>query len=252
MLGAKKGSYGGKIAGKEKMNELLLIVSLFVIYGSVLLAYKIFGLNGLYCFTGIATITANIEVLIMVKAFGLEQTLGNILFASTFLVTDIISEVEGKKASQKAVNIGIFTSIFFIIVSQSWLLYVPSASDWAQPAMKTIFSNTPRLMIVSVLVYAICQRFDVWAYHKWWPITKKHFKGDSRKALWLRNNGSTLLSQMVNTVLYTFGAFWGMCKPATLVSIALSSYVIFIVTSLADTPFVYLARKIHDKEITEQ
>ena len=197
------------------MNEFLLIASLFVIYGTVLLAYRIFGLHGLYCFTAIATITANIEVLIMVNAFGMEQTLGNILFASTFLVTDIISEVEGKKASQKAVNIGIF--------------------------------NTPRLMIVSVLVYAICQRFDVWAYHKWWALTTKHFNGDSRKALWLRNNGSTLISQLLNTLLYTFGAFWGMYKPATLVSIALSSYVIFIVTSLADTPFVYLARMIHDK-----
>ena len=113
------------------MNEILLVLSLLVIYGSVLLVYRLFGKSGLYCFTAIATITANIEVLIMVDAFGMEQTLGNILFASTFLVTDIISEVDGKKAAQKAVNIGIFTSVFFIVVSQSWLLYRPSASDWA-------------------------------------------------------------------------------------------------------------------------
>ena len=191
------------------MNEFLLIASLFVIYGTVLLAYRIFGLHGLYCFTAIATITANIEVLIMVNAFGMEQTLGNILFASTFLVTDIISEVEGKKASQKAVNIGIFTSIFFIIVSQTWMLYQPSASDWAQPAIKTIFSNTPRLMIVSVLVYAICQRFDVWAYHKWWALTTKHFNGDSRKALWLRNNGSTLISQLLGHIALYIRSFLG-------------------------------------------
>ena len=96
------------------MNEILLVLSLLVIYGSVLLVYRLFGKSGLYCFTAIATITANIEVLILVDAFGMEQTLGNILFASTFLVTDIISEVDGKKAAQKAVNIGIFTSVFFI------------------------------------------------------------------------------------------------------------------------------------------
>ena len=83
------------------MNEILLVASLFVIYGCVLLAYRMFGKSGLYCFTAIATITANIEVLIMVKAFGMEQTLGNILFASTFLVTDIISEIEGKKRPRK-------------------------------------------------------------------------------------------------------------------------------------------------------
>lgn len=228
------------------MNELLLIASLLVVYGGVLIAFRLFGKTGLYCFTCIATITANIEVLILVNAFGMEQTLGNILFASTFLVTDILSEIAGKKEAQKAVNLGIFTSVLFIIISQSWLLYQPSANDWAQEPIRSIFSNTPRLMIVSVLVYAICQRFDVWAYHKWWNFTKTKF-GDEKRFLWLRNNGSTLISQLLNTILYTFGAFWGMYEFPVLINIALASYVIFIVTSLADTPFVYLARKINEK-----
>lgn len=228
------------------MNELLLIASLLVVYGGVLLAFRLFGKTGLYCFTCIAIITANIEVLILVNAFGMEQTLGNILFASTFLVTDILSEIAGKKEAQKAVNLGIFTSVLFIIISQSWLLYQPSANDWAQEPIRSIFSNTPRLMIVSVLVYAICQRFDVWAYHKWWNFTKTKF-GDEKRFLWLRNNGSTLISQLLNTILYTFGAFWGMYEFPVLINIALASYVIFIVTSLADTPFVYLARKINEK-----
>lgn len=228
------------------MNELLLIASLLVVYGGVLLAFRLFGKTGLYCFTCIATITANIEVLILVNAFGMEQTLGNILFASTFLVTDILSEIAGKKEAQKAVNLGIFTSVLFIIISQSWLLYQPSANDWAQEPIRSIFSNTPRLMIVSVLVYAICQRFDVWAYHKWWNFTKTKF-GDEKRFLWLRNNGSTMISQLLNTILYTFGAFWGMYEFPVLINIALASYVIFIVTSLADTPFVYLARKINEK-----
>lgn len=224
-------------------NELLLILSLIVIYGGVLIMYRIFGRTGLYCCTAIATITANIEVMLMVDAFGMEQTLGNILFASTFLVTDILSETEGKQAAKKAVNIGIATSISFILISQSWLLYEPAASDWARDSFETIFSNTPRLMIVSFVVYAICQRFDVWAYHKWWNFTREKC-GDSRRFLWLRNNGSTLVSQLLNTVLYSFGAFWGMYGMETILSICLSSYVIFIVTSLADTPAIYLARKI--------
>lgn len=229
------------------MNELLLIASLLVVYGSVLLAFKLFGKTGLYCFTCIATITANIEVLILVDAFGMEQTLGNILFAATFLVTDILSEIAGKKEAQKAVNIGIFTSVLFIVISQSWLLYTPSGNDWAQEPIRSIFSNTPRLMIVSVVVYAVCQRFDVWAYHKWWAFTNKKY-GDTRRFLWLRNNGSTLISQLLNTILYTFGAFWGMYELPVLVNIAMASYVIFIVTSIADTPFVYLARKISEAE----
>lgn len=226
-------------------NEILLIVSLVLIYSSVLLFFRFFGNSGLYCWTVFANITANIEVLLMINAFGMEQTLGNILFASSFLVTDILSETAGKKEAQKAVNIGICTSICFILLSQSWLHYVPSTSDWARGAFETIFSNTPRLLLASLLVYAISQRFDVWAYHQWWKFTNKKF-GDSRKFLWLRNNGSTLISQLLNTVLYTFGAFLGMYTFDVLVSICLSSYVIFIFTSLLDTPFVYLARRIAD------
>lgn len=227
-------------------NEGLLILSLIVIYGGILVMYRIFGIIGLYSCTVIATIAANIEVLLIVDAFGMEQTLGNILFASTFLITDILSETAGKKEATTAVNLGIATSIAFILISQSWLLYQPADSDWASSSFEIIFRNTPRLMIVSFLVYAICQRFDVWAYHKWWDFTKKKC-GDSKRFLWLRNNASTLVSQILNTLLYSFGAFWGMYDLGTLISICISSYVIFIVTSLADTPVVYLARRISYK-----
>ena len=84
-------------------NEILLIGSLLVLYGSVLLWFYLFGTGGLMAFTVFATIAANIEVMILVDAFGMEMTLGNILFATTFLVTDILSEVAGKSTAQKAV-----------------------------------------------------------------------------------------------------------------------------------------------------
>lgn len=224
-------------------NELLLILCLLFTYSMVLVSYYFLGKTGLYMWTVAATITANIEVLILINAFGMEQTLGNVLFASTFLVTDILSEKFDAKSANKAVNIGIFTSIVFILLTQSWLLYTPADNDWAQPHIRQIFSNTPRVMIASLLVYAICQRFDVWAYHKWWAFTTKRF-GDTKKFLWLRNNASTLISQLLNTILYTFGAFAGMYDFNTLIAICVSSYIIYIFTSLLDTPFVYLARKI--------
>lgn len=227
-------------------NELILIVSLILIYLAVLASFILFGENGLVCWTVIATISANIEVLILINAFGMEQTLGNILFASTFLVTDILSEVVGKKQANRAVNVGVFTSICFVLLSQSWFLYTPSANDFASPSIQNVFSNTPRLMIVGLLVYAIAQRFDVWAYHFIWEVTEKH-SGSKRAFLWLRNNGSTLMSQLINTVLFTIGAFWGIYDIKALVSIAVSSYIIFIFTSLADTPIVYLARKWADR-----
>lgn len=227
-------------------NELLLIISLVVLFGSVLLFYRLFGKAGLYCMTVFATIAANIEVLLLVDAFGMEMTLGNILFAMTFLITDILSENEGKRAANLSVAIGIGTCALFILVSQSWLLYIPSVNDWAQPAFRSIFTNTPRMMLASLLVYAIAQVFDVWLYHAWWKLSTRK-TGDSHKYLWLRNNGSTMISQLVNTVLFTVFAFWGTYDMPTMVSIILSSYIIFVVTSLADTPILYLARRMKEQ-----
>lgn len=229
------------------INEILLLGSLIFIFGTVLLAYRFFGKTGLYCISAIATVLANIEVVILVNAFGMEQTLGNVLFASTFLVTDILSECEGKKEANKAVWLGVLSSIFFLVLSQSWIYYIPSENDFVHSSVKEVFANTPRMIIASLAVYAISQLFDVWLYHKWWAFTEKRF-GDKRRFLWLRNNGSTLVSQLLNTLLFTLFAFWGTYDIKTLVSIFLSSYVIYVVTSLLDTPVLYLARKIHEKK----
>lgn len=233
------------------INEIILLCSVIFIYGASLLGYALFGKIGLYCVSVIATILANIEVTIMINAFGMEQTLGNVLFAVTFLITDILSECEGKKAAQTAVLTGVFSSIFFLVLSQSWMLYTPSVSDTIMPSIKAVFSNTPRMVLASLVVYAISQSFDVWLYHKWWKFTEKKF-GDRRRFLWLRNNGSTLLSQLLNTALFTAFAFWGTYDLPVLMSIFLSSYVIYVFTSLLDTPFVYLARKIHNRKTSEQ
>ena len=229
------------------MNELLLICSVVFIYGSTLVGYKFFGKTGLYCLSAVATILANIEVILLVNAFGMEQTLGNVLFAATFLITDILSECEGKKAANKAVFVGIFASVFFLILSQSWQLYIPSENDAMMNSVKSVFGNTPRMIISSLLVYTVSQFFDVWLYHKWWSLTAKKF-GDKRRFLWLRNNGSTLISQILNTALFTFLAFVGTYDLQTMVSVFFSSYVIYIFTSLLDTPVLYLARRIKEKE----
>lgn len=225
-------------------NELLIIISFLIIYGGVMLFYRFFGKNGLIAFNVVATILANIEVLLLVNAFGVEMTLGNVLFASTFLITDILSENHGRKDANRAVIISTLCSVFFVLISQMWLLYTPSENDWANGAFHTIFSSTPRIVCASLFVYLISQLTDVWLYHKWWAWCKKRF-GDESKGLWIRNNGSTMISQLLNTMLYTLFAFYGTYSFHTLVSIFASSYVIYIITSLLDTPFVYWCREIY-------
>ncbi|MBE6593468.1 MAG: VUT family protein [Ruminococcaceae bacterium] len=231
-------------------NEILLLLSVLLIYGGVLICYRLFGKHGLFAFSATATVLANIEVLIIVNAFGMEQTLGNVMFASTYLITDILSENENKKDASRAVYIGIFTSIAMLVLTQLWMLFTPSSSDFVMPAIKQIFSTTPRLMLASILGYAVSQRLDVALYHTWWDLTSKG--GDSRRMLWLRNNFSTLISQLINTVLFTSVAFFGLYDMPTFISIMISSYVIYIFTSLLDTPAVYIARRMKEKGLIKQ
>ncbi len=229
-------------------NEILLILSLVITFGLVILSYKFFGKQGLVASMILAIIASNIEVLILVEGFGIEQTLGNVLFASTFLVTDITSELYGKKESKKMVHIGIFIAIAFTLLSQMWLLFTPSANDWAFGHISSLFAMVPRITLASLLSMAICQRFDVWLYHKVWEKTLAK-TNDKKALLWVRNNASTLITQALNTVLFTLGAFAYTegYDAETIKSIMISSYIIFVITSVSDTPFVYLARKLHEK-----
>ena len=228
------------------MNELLLVLSLLISFGATVLFLKLFGKSGLFAWIGICAVFANVEVLILVHAFGMDQTLGNTLFASSFLATDILSELYGKKDANKGVLVGIITTVLFILLSTMWINYVPAEGDWAMPFVKQLFANTPRVLIASLIAYAVSEAFDVWLYHKWWTFTEKRF-GNKDKYLWFRNNFSTLFSQLVNIVIFNFGAFLGIYSLPQLFSITLACYVIYIVTSLLDTPFIYLAKKINTK-----
>lgn len=227
-------------------NELLILISVAVCYGGVLAAYYFFGRVGLMCYTVLCTIAANIEVLITVEAFGMEQTLGNVIFASTFLVTDIMSEIYGKKDATKTVYISSAALAFFVVISNLWMQYTPAPSDWVMDSIVGVFSSTPRLMFSSLAVYLICQRLDVWLYHFWWNITSRG--GDKKRGLWIRNNGSTLISQLLNAILFNVFAFYGVFDNETLFSIIIATYIIFVLTSFIDTPFIYLARKIKPLE----
>ncbi len=226
-------------------NELLIFLSFIIIYGGVVFFYRFFGKGGLLAFNVVATLLANIEVLLLVRAFGMEMTLGNVLFASTFLITDILSENHSRKDANRAVVLSTLCSVVFVVLSQLWLLYTPGENDWASGAFGTIFSRTPRIIFASLSVYLISQLADVWLYHKWWDLCRKHF-GESRSGLWIRNNGATIIAQLINTLLYTLLAFYGTYDLGTLLSIFISSYTIYVILSLLDTPFVYWCRKIYE------
>lgn len=218
------------------MNEFLLIVSLVITYGGVILAYAFFGSRGLFVFGVFGTIVANIEVNFLIKAFGITQTLGNVLFASTFLITDALSEIKGKKLANYAVTIMLFFSIVFLIFAQLWIHF--SLENLEGEKWQSFLSQVPRIIIVSLLVFALISYLDVWLYHQWWKWSIKICK-NKEKWLWLRNNGSTMISQLINTILFSVGAFYGIYEWNIIVQIIASSYVIFVCLALFDTPVLY-------------
>lgn len=224
-------------------NEALLIISLLAFFSSLVAVYARFGEAGLLCMNILAVVCSNIEVGILVNAFGMEMTLGNVCFAATFLITDILSEMHSRKSAEQAVNIGIWISIIFVLITRSWFFYAPSENDIIHPFIKLVFANTPRLVASSLITYAVVQKLDIFLYHRIWELTTR-LSGSTERFLWLRNNAATIISQLINSFLFNFAAFYGVYPLPTLLSISLASFAVFIVTSLLDTPFLFWARAI--------
>ncbi len=230
-------------------NELLWILFMIVHFIAIILVYRFFGKNGLYAWMAVAIILANIQVMKTISIFGLVVALGNVVYGTTFLATDILNENHGKKDARKAVWIGFFTLIAATIIMQICLKFVPHSSDFSNEALQTIFSMLPRITIASLTAYIISQLHDVWAFDFW----KKLFKG---KHLWIRNNLSTMSSQLLDNVIFTWIAFigfgglfgWGQVfEWSIIIQIFLVSYVMKWVVAVFDTPFLYISKLIKKK-----
>ncbi len=225
------------------MNFIIFISAVIIFLFAVVLIYKLFGKSGIYVYICFATILANLQVCKSIEIFGIATTAAPVLYASNFLCTDILSEKHGKKAAAKAVWLGVFITVLWVIGTQITLLFKPSAADYVNESMKVLFSLAPRVSIASLIAYAVSQRIDVAIYHAIWKAT-----GENKKCLWLRNNGSTLSSQLVDTVLFVTIAFVGTMPANILIQIYLTTYLFKAIVALCDTPFIYLARKIGYKE----
>ncbi|NQT60438.1 MAG: queuosine precursor transporter [Bacteroidetes bacterium] len=227
------------------MNELLWLLMLLINFSAIMLSYRLWGKLGLFIWIPIAVIIANIQVTKTINIFGLEATLGNIVYATSFLVTDILSENYSKRAAAKAVAIGFFSLLAMTILMNIAIWFVPADSDFIQGSMKEIFSLMPRIALASLVAYGISQFHDIWAYDFW-----KKRKPDP-KYIWWRNNASTMVSQMIDTIIFTSIAFIGVFPMNILLQIALTTYLLKWVVAAVDTPFIYLARKWKQRSLVD-
>lgn len=223
-------------------NELFWAVMLLVNFVAIIGAYRLWGRLGLFIWVPVAVIIANIQVTKTVELFGVTATLGNIVYASSFLVTDILSENYGKKEAGRAVGIGFFSLILFTLLMNLALFFEPAPGDFAHESMNTIFGFLPRIVAASLAAYGISQLHDVYAYHRW----KQKLPG--KRFIWLRNNMSTMVSQLIDSLVFTSIAFWGVFPNAVLLEIFITTYLLKWIVAVLDTPFVYLARMLYDRK----
>lgn len=223
-------------------NEVLWIAMLLANFVAILVVYRFFGRVGLFIWVPIAAIVANLQVLKTVELFGLTATLGNIVYASSFLVTDILSENYGKRDARHAVAIG-FVAIFALVgLMNLALLFEPDSTDFSQPHLSALFEILPRVSGASLAAYLISQYHDVWAYSFW----RNRFPG--RRTIWLRNNLSTLVSQLIDSIVFSFLAFLGVFPLPVVIEIAATTYLFKLIVAVADTPMVYLASHWQSRE----
>ena len=217
------------------MNIVLGIISIIFVYTSTILMDKFLKKEGLIVWITFATITANILVCKNIDIFNLTVSLGNIMFASNFLATDILREKYLKDYAYKAVIIGLVMNLLFTFFMQIALLYIPSSTDISNESMKTLFNLNLRVSLSSSLLYFLSNYLDIYLFNK--------LKEKYPNKLWLRNNVSTIISNCLENYLFVTLSFIGIYDINTIISIATTTSIIEIFLAILDTPFLYLSKK---------
>ncbi len=171
--------------------------------------------------------------------FGLytfEISVGILPYPVTFLITDIISEVYGKKKANQVVTTGIFASFFSLLI-----VFVADgvpATAWSpigNSLFEKVFGATAVAVFASMVAYLLAQYIDIQLFHFWKKLTKG-------RHLWLRNNFSTFLSQFVDTfsVLFLLCSF-GKIDWDLFGGLLISGFLFKVLIAVLDTPFLYIA-----------
>ena len=243
--------------------EVVWFVMLILCFISILVFLRLFGYVGLYVYSAIAIIAANIQVLkqanfnffssINEKIIPFYEpspiALGTILFASTFLCTDILSEYYGKEKARKNVLIG-FCSFFLMTILMLVTIGIqPAEDEWVsmvQESLAILFTPMTSIFVASMIAYLISQYFDIWFFGYLKTVS-------SSKLLWLRNNVSTAVSSLIDNTIFSLFA-WIILNPNpfplsdVIMTFILGVYLLRVFIAILDTPFIYLAKYFIPKE----
>ena len=219
------------------MFELLWLLGIFLFCFLVALLAKKFGVNyliGLYVALMITIVSLGSK---LIYFFGFQVNVGFLLISATLLLSDIVAEFFGEKKAFHMVWIGLIGIVFFMLTSLLAVFWPATPFYQNQEAYRLIFGLSIRMSIAQLVTNLITQNQDVLVF----SLIKKMTKG---KKLWLRNNVSTITTQLCNTVLFYVIAFYGVYD---IWPIIVQSSILKIFVSLLDTPFIYLTKIFYKK-----
>lgn len=229
--------------------EALWVITVFYDLLLASLLFYFFGKEGLYLAIVLGIVLSNLQggkvsdVVIFDRTFTV--SMGAIMYSGIYFATDLLSEKYGRREANRAVILGALANIAVMLTLILSTFFLPSdvadSADEVHNAISTLAVYSPIFVIGSITAYLISQLFDVWIFHKIKFIT-------GTRMLWLRNNLSTLLSQALDTFIYTF--VWvlaGQLDFSTAAAIALSKYIFKFAIAILDTIFIYMLREIKPK-----
>lgn len=166
-------------------------------------------------------------------------SVGMVPFPVTFLLTDILNEFYGKRAARFVTWVG-FAMVAFAIATLQLAMAIPWAGFTREPgwtgmteaAFNNVFGGSQRILFASMVAYLTAQFIDIAVFHFFKRLTSNRF-------LWLRATGSTVVSQLVDTLVIQWIAWYGMMPLSRIGQIAVSSYAVKLVVAIGLTPLIY-------------
>lgn len=228
-------------------NFALLLIQIVACFSCSLLFYKLFGKVGAVVWSVICLIIANIEAVTVVQMGPWELGMGNVFFGATYLATDILSEFYGHKDANKCVLLSGVSMLVFSLIIQITLMFTPGASDNAHESLNTIFGFVPVISIASIILYVLSSIFDVWIFGKIREATGGKF-------LWIRNNVATMISVFIQSAIFAVIVYWGCFDIpfSEVLKMTGMATVVYFIIAACDTPFLYIARKITNKNLVKE
>lgn len=214
-------------------NLLFLLLEYSLSALIILLALRFMKKEGAYVALTTLIIASNLGVAKLFNLFGMEVTAANMSMGMAFVIYSIITEVYGQSEGRKAVWIGFFAQFAFLSLGLIYTGYMPSQNDLAQNYLSQAFSLTPRIALGSWIAFLVSGYVAVWVYSM--------LKGKTK--IWMRNNASTKIGQIVDNMIFVTIAFAGLVDWTTYFQIFLTTTLMEIALDYVDTWVVYIGIK---------